>query len=145
MRISDWSSDVCSSDLKILSHLKRIAGRDSLSEGRPLIEDAAFRAKLARAELELESVEATMLRALGGVSAERRLGVEANMIKIRGTELHQLLTELRMEALGYYAEPYVLSALLDGWNEPPVGPEYRSEEHTSELQSLMRISYAVFC
>src|SRR3546814_11639504 len=109
---------------KILSHLKRIAGRDSCSEGRPLIEDAAFRAKLARAELELESVEATMLRALGGVSAERRLGVEANMIKIRGTELHQLLTELRMEALGYYAEPYVLSALLDGWNEPSVGPEY---------------------
>src|SRR3546814_7246895 len=90
---------------KILSHLKRIAGRDSLSEGRPLIEDAAFRAKLARAELELESVEATMLRALGGVSAERRLGVEANMIKIRG----------------------------------------RSEEHTSELKSLMRISYADFC
>src|SRR3546814_6761052 len=116
-----------------------------------------------------------MLRALGGVSAERRLGVEANMIKIRGTELHQLLTELRMEALGYYAEPYVLSALLDGWNEPPVGPEYAngatpaylhfrkvsiysgsneikhnliakaasSEVHTSELQSLMRLSYAV--
>src|SRR3546814_10569516 len=65
-----------------------------------------------------------MRRALGGVSAERRLGVEANMIKIRGTELHQLLTELRMEALGYYAEPYVLSALLDGWYEPPVGPAY---------------------
>src|SRR3546814_12869839 len=90
---------------KILSHLKRIAGRDSLSEGRPLIEDAAFRAKLARAELELESVEATMLRALGGVSAERRLGVEANMITIRGTELTQLPTEPRREAPGSSSAP----------------------------------------
>ncbi len=109
---------------KILSHLRRIAAADATSDGRPLIEDPAFRAKLARAELELKAVEALMLRALGGVSAERQLGVEANMIKIRGTELHQLLTELRMEALGYYAEPYVLSALTEGWNEPPIGPEY---------------------
>src|SRR3546814_1760705 len=31
------------------------------------------------------------------------------------------------------------------WNEVPVGHALRSEEHTSELQSLMRISYAVFC
>ena len=38
--------------------------------------------------------------------------------------LHQLLTELRMEALGYYAQPYVLSALMEGWNEEPIGPEY---------------------
>src|SRR3546814_16488177 len=112
---------------KILSHLKRIAGRDSCSEGRPLIEDAAFRAKLARAELELESVEATMLRALGGVSAERRLGVEANMIKIRGTEPHQLLTERQLEALAYYAEPYVQSALLSGSTRPPGGPAYANE------------------
>src|SRR3546814_3921595 len=29
--------------------------------------------------------------------------------------------------------------------DPPRPPDYRSEEHTSELQSLMRISYAVFC
>src|SRR3546814_2041314 len=31
------------------------------------------------------------------------------------------------------------------WGTPPLKPEERSEEHTSELQSLMRISYAVFC
>ncbi|MFN4089079.1 MAG: acyl-CoA dehydrogenase family protein [Alphaproteobacteria bacterium] len=109
---------------KILAHLKRIASSDERSGGRPLIEDPDFRARLASAELELKTVEALMLRALGGVSAERALGVEANMIKIRGTELHQLLTELRMQALGYYAQPYVLSALMQGWNEPPVGAEY---------------------
>src|SRR3546814_2311429 len=31
------------------------------------------------------------------------------------------------------------------WSDAPVTPAKRSEEHTSELQSLMRISYAVFC
>src|SRR3546814_5033691 len=34
---------------------------------------------------------------------------------------------------------------IDGSSGPPTGMEVRSEEHTSELQSLMRISYAVFC
>src|SRR3546814_3447020 len=33
----------------------------------------------------------------------------------------------------------------DGWDDPVPQPRLRSEEHTSELQSLMRISYAVFC
>src|SRR3546814_6810194 len=34
---------------------------------------------------------------------------------------------------------------LDRWRTVPALPRLRSEEHTSELQSLMRISYAVFC
>src|SRR3546814_1275818 len=36
-------------------------------------------------------------------------------------------------------------SLLHGFMPIPIGPYARSEEHTSELQSLMRISYAVFC
>src|SRR3546814_7847620 len=39
----------------------------------------------------------------------------------------------------FSADPYRLG------HASPIGPELRSEEHTSELQSLMRISYAVFC
>src|SRR3546814_5168669 len=42
----------------------------------------------------------------------------------------------------------VNSTLYSRWIDGPPGPnepDYRSEEHTSELQSLMRISYAVFC
>ena len=109
---------------KILAQIKQIVGGDAASGGRPLIEDPAFRAKLTRAELELTSLEALLLRTLSGFSADAELGSEANMIKIRGSEIHQLMTELRMEALGYYAQPYVRSALEEGWNEPPIGPEY---------------------
>src|SRR3546814_2367596 len=52
---------------------------------------------------------------------------------------------------GAVIEPGPLDELLPGWrdNPPPIcvpaGKDERSEEHTSELQSLMRISYAVFC
>src|SRR3546814_4598003 len=38
-----------------------------------------------------------------------------------------------------------LPETLKGQNVPPDELAYRSEEHTSELQSIMRISYAVFC
>ncbi len=57
---------------------------------------------------------------LGG----KALGVEANVFKIRNTEIQQRLTELKVEAIGYYAMPYLLSALSHGWNQPPVGAEY---------------------
>src|SRR3546814_6334368 len=39
----------------------------------------------------------------------------------------------------------VAEVLYTGDNRPRLGNAVRSEEHTSELQSLMRISYAVFC
>src|SRR3546814_2047539 len=44
-----------------------------------------------------------------------------------------------------YAFKWVWSPLLDQWRLPLLGKLGRSEEHTSELQSLMRSSYAVFC
>jgi alkylation response protein AidB-like acyl-CoA dehydrogenase len=110
---------------KVLAQIKAIAGRDQSSAGRPLLEDRDFRRKLAQAELELKSLEAFILRALSSFSAEKELGAEANVMKLRGSEIHQLLTELRMEAMGYYGQPYVLGALMDGWgNESPIGADY---------------------
>ncbi|MSO76657.1 MAG: pimeloyl-CoA dehydrogenase large subunit [Alphaproteobacteria bacterium] len=110
---------------KVLAQIKAIAGRDQTSGGRPLAADADFRRKLAQAELELKSLEAFILRALSSFSAEKELGAEANIMKLRGSEIHQQLTELRMEAMGYYGQPYMLGALMEGWqNEEPVGWEY---------------------
>src|SRR3546814_5543389 len=91
MRISDWSSDVCSSDL-----LKRETGAEVISAPVSLVR---ARPNLARCR---------MLRFRSGM-AGLRLGK------------FQILAPPRHHCGG------------------------RSEEHTSELQSLMRISYAVFC
>src|SRR3546814_6066445 len=84
MRISDWSSDVCSSDLVPFIIRYRARSTSSLSLG------------------------STMIVAPSGA---------------------------------------ILSMLSPSINSAntPFGNEGRSEEHTSELQSLMRISYAVFC
>ena len=103
--------------------LKEIAS-DQVKDGAPLTEDPEFARKIAEVEIELTALEIQMLRLLASVSADREMGHEASMIKIRRSEIHQRLTELRMEAAGYYAQPFVLNALKNGWNEEPIGPEY---------------------
>src|SRR3546814_5902455 len=85
MRISDWSSDVCSSDLAIV-HLRTMDGLSCLRRGRC------------------------------GLRRALHEECKTNTDKNKGTD-----------------ERHPTTIIL------------RSEEHTSELQSLMRISYAVFC
>src|SRR3546814_1200076 len=52
---------------------------------------------------------------------------------------------LRMESLELQRYRELVDADVDTYALPPIFATARSEEHTSELQSLMRISYAVFC
>src|SRR3546814_5942543 len=91
MRISDWSSDVCSSDLS------RDPGTDNRHQ-----ESVILNARISALKERIERYNAQPRREFVGPSAQ-----EVD-----------------------YAE------YVEAW---------RSEEHTSELQSLMRISYAVFC
>src|SRR3546814_3273079 len=97
MRISDWSSDVCSSDLQSLQAARRTAG------GEP--------AGLYR-------------RARAGAWGRSRGQAAAGRARERAGQ----------SQIHHRSRP-------DHRADRPV----RSEEHTSELQSLMRISYAVFC
>jgi len=109
--------------------VKRIAARE-LSQGRPLIEDPLFAAQIAQLEIDLWALEITNLRVL---SAERRssaAGPEASILKVRGTEIHQSISELLMRAVGPYALPFRSEAMEAGWQfdptrEPP-GPRYAS-------------------
>src|SRR3546814_9189494 len=105
MRISDWSSDVCSSDLASL--------------------DLAFLVDHVLAD---DGVVLLDLHLAGGVLLVLVGGVEVAGV-CRGDQ-----TDL--VALGCHG------VLLRPFRRGRAG---RSEEHTSELQSLMRISYAVFC
>src|SRR3546814_5584142 len=100
MRISEWSSDVCSSDLQRRAHATIIATAVS----NPFLWMSRY-----NCTQKLGSV-------IGG-----------------GTGLGQSDTNTK------------LSRRIALISRPRSGGEIRSEEHTSELQSLMRISYAVFC
>src|SRR3546814_6453350 len=103
MRISDWSSDVCSSDLA-LDALAKLDAREAGDRDR-------------RA-----GVLGRRLEHLGD------LGLAVDDVDL--LQQHDLLVELAQAALDHLGDDVL---------------GLRSEEHTSELQSLMRISYAVLC
>jgi alkylation response protein AidB-like acyl-CoA dehydrogenase len=106
-----------------LARVEAIAARE-MSGGRPLIDDPAFRVKLAAVEVDLMALESVVLRVLGAQSAGHAPGPESSLLKLKATEVQQQLTELMFEAIGPYAAPFVPEAREDGWNEAPIGPEH---------------------
>ena len=106
-----------------LSYLKQIA-RELPDPHTPLASDAEFGNAIAETEIELRALEHAELRALMRAQQEGTPGVDANLLKIRGTELQQRIAEMLMSALGTYAVPHRPQALEAGWNEEAVGPAY---------------------
>src|SRR3546814_5777625 len=124
MRISDWSSDVCSSDLAG-------AGAGVPAPRGALVLDAAAGAGVlhhlpGRGAVACAARDRHAARALRAAGAGR--GHE------RRTVVARRLDPPARAAQGERSQPALAT-----------GPADRSEEHTSELQSLMRTSYAGFC
>src|SRR3546814_10267720 len=119
MRISDWSSDVCSSDLlwkSLFGVVCRLAAAEMTDrDGRELMHRL----------VEYKDVTQRTDNTFEHIKVSNRIG---RFIAKRSN------APLALELLDRVA-------LLARWQHNV----YRSEEHTSELQSLMRISYAVFC
>src|SRR3546814_3064525 len=127
MRISDWSSDVCSSDL----HAQRIEhdiDRRAVIHVRHVFDRHDLR------DHALVAVTASHLVARLNAALHGQIDLDHLQHARR-----QLVTRLDLALLVFEA----LVELRTPVAPLPVGG--RSEEHTSELQSLMRISYAVFC
>jgi len=91
-----------------LEFLKRYAGTQS-KNGKPLLQDPHFGAKVATLEIELMALEMTVLRVLA--QEHKAPGPEASVLKVRGTEIQQTLTELMVEAAGPMALPFDASYL----------------------------------
>src|SRR3546814_3398943 len=122
MRISDWSSDVCSSDLK------QRAGNRSQDIAQAAAAVAERRANLANAREDYERRKA--LIATGAISQAVFDATRAQYDAARA-QLDAAEQALSLQRAGARVED--------------IAAANRSEEHTSELQSLMRISSAVFC
>jgi alkylation response protein AidB-like acyl-CoA dehydrogenase len=106
-----------------LGRLKDIARKET-KNGRPLLEDPLFAARVAQVEMELMALEITNLRALSAESEKRAPGPEASILKIKGTEIQQALTELMMYAVGPYALPFERHSIEEGDLGSAAGPEY---------------------
>ena len=123
-----------------LRRLKEIAAEEQTGGGT-LAENSTFSGKVADAEISLTTLEYLNLRFLAKEAAGRPIGPEVSMLKIKGTELRQKLTELTIEALGYYAVPFEPEQLTDGWNEPPIGPDYAAAQMPQYLYSRAATIY----
>jgi alkylation response protein AidB-like acyl-CoA dehydrogenase len=104
-----------------IKRLKQIAGAERAGD-RSLLETPRFRDKIADVEIKLMALEMTELRTVYAESAGKGPGPEASILKIRGTEIQQTITELLFEAVGHYAFP--VEDDREGSNEPPIGPDY---------------------
>jgi alkylation response protein AidB-like acyl-CoA dehydrogenase len=104
--------------------LRRVA-QEEIVDGRPLIENRDFRTRLASLEVDLQQIVETGMRYLRHAQADSELGYEMSALKLDSTRVQYEMAELLMEAVGWYALPHSIQALLNGWgNEPPVGPAY---------------------
>src|SRR3546814_1186087 len=145
MRISDWSSDVCSSDL--LFHRE---GDDEVL--------------LFRGQLGHHGDHAEVGIALVQVETAQQLAVEGEAVGIVGVGRGEEVPERRLDGRHLVAQGGIgVLAVADEVDRADRGDrplvdlegevdavlleldDLRSEEHTSELQSLMRISYAAYC
>src|SRR3546814_6122488 len=132
MRISDWSSDVCSSDLQ------RFATLDAVSNGRAeiILGRGSFTESFPLFGFELSQYEQLF---------EEKLELFAELRKEQPvTWSGETRAALRDQAV----YPLTESGSLKTWVGVGGSPESitrRSEEHTSELQTLMRHPDAVFC
>ncbi len=95
-----------------LGTLRELAGRE-LKNGKPLLDDVRFRDRLSRVEIELAALELTSMRFLDKMRRTGQSpGADVSMLKIRGTEVQQMITELMMQAVGPRAQPF--KAVDDG-------------------------------
>ncbi|NBS94607.1 MAG: pimeloyl-CoA dehydrogenase large subunit [Betaproteobacteria bacterium] len=89
-----------------LAALRDLAKRE-VKNGRPLLEDPRFRDRLSRVEIELEALEITSMRFLDKMRRSGQPpGADVSLLKIRGTEIQQAITELMMQAVGPRAQPF---------------------------------------
>ncbi|WP_296223042.1 acyl-CoA dehydrogenase family protein [Ralstonia sp. UBA689] len=121
-----------------LAFLKRVALQHQ-KNGKPLLEDPVFAGKVASLEIELMALEVTVLRVVSSENAGKGPGPEASLLKIKGTQIQQMLTELMVEAVGPYAQPFDPSYLegevpqaVTGDNDAaPLAPYYFNYRKTS--------------
>ena len=90
---------------RLLRRVKEIAAVQ-VRRGRPLLEDARFREKLSRLEIQVLSHEWSLMRLISLEQSGREISTEASMLKIRGSEIQQDLGRLLMECAGADALPY---------------------------------------
>jgi alkylation response protein AidB-like acyl-CoA dehydrogenase len=104
-----------------LARLRRLAAQIP-RHGGTLAEDPDFKRKLDEADVRLQAIQYTEFRIMAALSQGRNPGPESSIMKNLGADVGQHLTELMVEAMGYYVAPSQPDAFQVGTSVAPVGP-----------------------
>ena len=105
-----------------IRRLREITSELPLGDGF-LKDDDLFMDKLNKLEIDLLAAEYSELRTLAAMSKGGHPGPESSILKIKGTDLQQGLSDLFVEAIGYYAHPFMSEDDLAS-NEGRIGPDF---------------------
>ena len=106
-----------------VERLRSIASEE-LVDGQPLLQSQDFARKISQLEIDLTALEFTELRTLASEAAGKGPGPESSILKVKGTEIQQRLTELTLEAVGNYGAPYGYGMENTGNDGFGVGPDH---------------------
>jgi alkylation response protein AidB-like acyl-CoA dehydrogenase len=107
---------------KAFRHLQTLS-KSQLDAGEPLSASAKWREKMAALEMEIDAVEMNEMMFYSGLKTGDAPGNMGSVVKMRGTEVGQKVTELAVEAVGWYGAPFTELRNYDS-NIVPVGGDY---------------------
>jgi|HubBroStandDraft_6_1064221.scaffolds.fasta_scaffold90801_2 alkylation response protein AidB-like acyl-CoA dehydrogenase len=107
---------------KAFRHLQTLS-KTQLDAGEPLSASAHWREKMAALEMEIDAVEMNEMMFYSSLKIGDAPGNMASVVKMRGTEVGQKVTELAVEAVGWYGAPFTELRNYDS-NIVPVGGDY---------------------
>src|SRR3546814_2127111 len=136
MRISDWSSDGCSSDLQVVAAHAWLAGDAGRGDDHVRAGDVGI--FVGSGDLRVKAFDRAALAKV------QRLALRDAFDDVEQDDVAQFLDRRQMSERPADVACADERDLLAS-HKTSLSYQLRSEEHTSELQSLMRISYAVFC
>ena len=121
--------------------MAKAAAREVRFNGRPLIEDATFRQRIAQLEVDMKALQITQYRVVsaGAKKSDGRPDPLSSVLKVKGTELLQASTECAMDAAGPMANPVWAQELAAMANEPDLFAE-ASEQSTASYLMLRAAS-----
>ncbi|MEN6541903.1 acyl-CoA dehydrogenase family protein [Parvibaculum sp.] len=100
----------------------RKRAKETIVDGHAVADEPSFQARVADLEAQITAMEFTELRIFSALSTGGNVGPESSLLKCRGTELQQEVSQLAVEVLGSYAIPFVEDGMIET-NEPSIGPE----------------------
>ena len=106
-----------------LKRIRELAALERVGDAR-VLDDPKFREKLAMVEIELKALEMTQLRVVADEHRREKgkPNPASSILKLKGSQIQQTITELVLDVVGPYALPYVPE--VEGSNEPEIGPDF---------------------